>query len=346
MLGLYYQARNDNTRALSHLTRAVERGHGKAIKPLFQLAFTISNDTTKQRQSFGISALLAERGHQVAREHLAWCHLTGCGTTRDLDQAELLFFSAFEQGSTAAALYLCSLIESGVFRGDLEMPARLERKASDAGSTLTSLNDIVKYHNLARLKRVYNMNPGLFHDTDSSGNSLLHLACNAWFIQGVEFLISVHCEVNAKDLKGFSPLALCAQNDCVEIAKLLIRAGADVHSQASNMWKSTPLDIAMAHNSVRVTEELLRAGANFRDASHQDTPVQIAVGRKSFDVAQILVAAGADLFAPTVRGVVPAKAFDAHFSEKYQHVASLLRELLPQPICEEVQPHLLQLCVE
>jgi ankyrin repeat protein len=68
-------------------------------------------------------------------------------------------------------------------------------------------------------------------------------------IETVKQLLSQGADPNVfLDEARVTPLHFAAQNNCVEIAQLLIAAGADIHAKTYPDGE-TPLDVAMLHGN-------------------------------------------------------------------------------------------------
>ena len=81
-------------------------------------------------------------------------------------------------------------------------------------------------------------------------------------------------------------LHLAAEKDYLDVARVLLAAGADIEARTS--WGSTPLDWAANMGSKRVGELLLERGA-------RDYTVIVAAGLGRLDDVKRMAAAGADL---------------------------------------------------
>ena len=108
----------------------------------------------------------------------------------------------------------------------------------------------------------------------------------------VRSLLNQHIDVNAMQADGTTTFAWAAQLDDLEIAELLIRAGAKVN--AANDYGATPLWIACANGNSVMIEKLLKAGA---DPSVQlvsgETALMTAAELGSTDIVKLLVTYGA-----------------------------------------------------
>jgi ankyrin repeat protein len=82
-------------------------------------------------------------------------------------------------------------------------------------------------------------------------------------------------DVRAKNNWGNTPLHLAVWSNHIEIAKLLLKAGADV--EAINKYGNTPLHSASYNNSIETAKLLIKAGADL-DAKNkwEETPLHLA----------------------------------------------------------------------
>ena len=104
-------------------------------------------------------------------------------------------------------------------------------------------------------------------------------------------------------------LHLVAETDQVEIAQLLIDAGADIEALTS--WGATPLDWAAAMGSTRVGDLLLARGAT-------GLTLIVAAGLGKLETVKSMFASGADVSAHRRRGAPEAP--DDHWPEDSAHI--------------------------
>jgi len=101
-------------------------------------------------------------------------------------------------------------------------------------------------------------------------------------IKILEKLLSLGCDVNARDFAGYSPLHHCCtmygNEVTLKMAKRLIRAGADVN--AKNRFGYTAImEISMAHNRYDIFSFLLENGANpYLECNEGYSPLTMARG--------------------------------------------------------------------
>jgi len=98
--------------------------------------------------------------------------------------------------------------------------------------------------------------------------------------------------VNTTDENGNTALMHAATSSKVNIAKLLLGAGADVHMK--NKDRSTALIIAAWHGQVNMVEALINAGADVNVKNKAgNTALMIATANERKEIVRLLAAAGA-----------------------------------------------------
>ena len=95
---------------------------------------------------------------------------------------------------------------------------------------------------------------------DKFGRTPLMLACRNGHIKIASLLIRYGANVNAEDTSGNSALHYAAAYGFPECVDLLLNNNADINSQ--NLWKSTPLSIAMLKRNLAWVDQLLNKADN------------------------------------------------------------------------------------
>jgi ankyrin repeat protein len=110
----------------------------------------------------------------------------------------------------------------------------------------------------------------------------------------VRALLSQRADANSQAEDGTTALLWAAHWNDVDIADLLIRAGADPN--LANDLRMTPLSRACTNGSAVLVERLLEAGANPNTAvATGETPLMTCAGSGSADAVRLLIARGADV---------------------------------------------------
>lgn len=113
----------------------------------------------------------------------------------------------------------------------------------------------------------------------------------------VRSLLKQKVDVNAPQGDGATALHWAAFQDDVEMAQLLLNAGANVKA-ATREGAITPLFMACTNGSAPMIERLLKAGADARSTkSKGTTALMIAAASGSADAVKVLLDHGADLTA-------------------------------------------------
>jgi ankyrin repeat protein len=113
--------------------------------------------------------------------------------------------------------------------------------------------------------------------------------------QAVQALLKQHVDVNAAQIDGATALSWAAYQDDVEIAGLLIAAGANANT--TNDYGATPLILACANGSAGMVDKLLKAGANPKTVVplSEETPLMQCSRTGSADGVKSLLDRGVDI---------------------------------------------------
>jgi ankyrin repeat protein len=112
--------------------------------------------------------------------------------------------------------------------------------------------------------------------------------------EAVRALLAQNVDVNAPQSDGATALHWAAHRNDLDIADLLLRAGA--RASAANDYGITPLSLACTNRSAAMVEKLLAAGANPNLAqSNGETPLMSCVRTGSAEAVQMLLARGANV---------------------------------------------------
>lgn len=150
--------------------------------------------------------------------------------------------------------------------------------------------------------------------TNNAGNSLIHVAALLNSMKTMRFLLESKCsiDVNGPTLNGLTAAGLAAQNNNIEILKLLILHGANLHYQ-QNEQDYAPIHLAAGHDSVDVINFFIQKGVNpDQTYLHGMTAMHIASSHNGVNAIVALVEAKADLNKPSVVGITPLHLATAH----------------------------------
>ena len=120
--------------------------------------------------------------------------------------------------------------------------------------------------------------------------TLLHRAALHRRIEMVEFLLEQGCP-QQEDLEGNSPLHCAALGGDAEVARALIRAGADL--EAANHELDRPLHLAASVGNLEVVEVILEEGGQlYSRGSQENTALHQAAQAAQVEVMEELVRRG------------------------------------------------------
>ena len=140
----------------------------------------------------------------------------------------------------------------------------------------------------------------------------------------VRSLLKQHVDVNASQPDGATAISWAAYRDDLEMADLLISAGAKVNV-ANEDSSETPLLLACANGSAGMVDKLLKAGANPNAATWAgETPLMQCAHTGSVDAVKALLARGADVNAKDHREGDTALMWAV--AQKHTSVAHVLLE--------------------
>ncbi|OQE13301.1 hypothetical protein PENFLA_c050G10754 [Penicillium flavigenum] len=125
------------------------------------------------------------------------------------------------------------------------------------------------------------------------GTTLFHLAATANLVDVMDFLSSDEQELTQTDGRGNMALHLAAQWGHIEIAKILLKRGADF--EAKNNCQSTPLMEAARCGQLEFVEWLLQNGANIDTETAAGCALQAASRAGHQDAVRLLLEAGANV---------------------------------------------------
>ncbi|KAK3931141.1 GA-binding protein subunit beta-1 [Frankliniella fusca] len=185
------------------------------------------------------------------------------------------------------------------------------------------------------------MSKGAPFTTDWLGVSPLHLAVQNNHVETAEVLLRAGISQEARTKVDRTPLHMAAQGGHLESVKLLLRHGAEVN--CTDMLRMTPLHWAVENQNVEVIETLLQGGADPHALSKFDkTPISMAKDVGRHDIADLLESS--DYAA--VRLQVPLEAAAMLEQESLAATASIAAELTTDhhEVTQQIQaaPHILK----
>jgi len=113
-------------------------------------------------------------------------------------------------------------------------------------------------------------------------------------VKAVRSLLAQHVDVNATEADGFTALHWAAQRDNLEIADLLLSAGANV--RAPSRYNITPLSLACTNGDAALIDRFLKAGPDANATSEEgQTALMTAALTGKVDAVKLLLAHGAQV---------------------------------------------------
>ncbi|MDP3787708.1 MAG: ankyrin repeat domain-containing protein [Candidatus Chromulinivorax sp.] len=162
-----------------------------------------------------------------------------------------------------------------------------------------SVNDIeeafylmIKYNDVKKIKK---LNPSMVNlqAQDDFGYTPLHWACVHNAIDVAKLFILKGCNIHTKNNDDWSLLHTTAGNNSLELVKLLIQKGVNIENK-DNFGK-TPLNSAVCTHAIETVKFLIDAGAdvNAQDNTHATPLLCLSVYLEPIELAQMLIDAGA-----------------------------------------------------
>lgn len=147
------------------------------------------------------------------------------------------------------------------------------------------LHIAVQHNEIDTVRRIVN---NVNANSVLGGYAPLHWAAQEGYLEMAELLIDAGADLNVRDDCGFSPLHKAVGENDTNMAKLLIAKGADVNSY--DEINGTPLFTACAHNRLSISELLLSSGADVNVCDkYGNSPIVYAVIRGHYDIVKQLI---------------------------------------------------------
>lgn len=133
------------------------------------------------------------------------------------------------------------------------------------------------------------------NETDSDGNTPLHIAVDSGNEQITKLLIDAGAKMNLQNNKGYAPLHFSVIND-IECTKLLLNSGANVNIE--HPTDECLLIAAVKSMNLEATKLLLEAGADVSTKDEKNrTALYYSVLKNNVEITKLLVEFGASVSA-------------------------------------------------
>ncbi|KPA12677.1 hypothetical protein MHK_007119 [Candidatus Magnetomorum sp. HK-1] len=155
---------------------------------------------------------------------------------------------------------------------------------------------IGEFNNGGKIKGKFNLpDKTNVNDYLKDGFTAFLIACYMGDIKLVEELINIGADINIPNkIDKYSPLSRCIGNDHTDIAKFLIKKGANINQRTKE--QETPLMIAVRKKNYEVAKAILDTNVDI-NAKRKDgnTALFLAVLNKDKDMVVLLIKNGADV---------------------------------------------------
>ncbi|KAK3090273.1 hypothetical protein FSP39_010553 [Pinctada imbricata] len=167
-----------------------------------------------------------------------------------------------------------------------------------------SLWQVLRENDKETLESLLEKHPEYIHDTDSTGNGVLHIVSKYNAIKLAEILIRHKADVHQKSYPyEVSPLHTAAKNNSVDLCRLLLENGAKIDVRDCKM--KTPLHYAARRGNLEVLEIQYGADVKARDVN-ESTPFLFAAAEGMIE---------------TIKHIIQADTVDSIVSASYNGVA-------------------------
>ena len=130
--------------------------------------------------------------------------------------------------------------------------------------------------------------------TDGRKRSALHAAALVGNLEIADCLIAAGADLDCRDFKGFTPLAIAIINNKTKLALSLMKKGADVN--IADYKERTPLHHAVRSNNLKCTKYLVQFGADVNRRGRRNvTALAMAIKLKRIQIEKYLVGVLADI---------------------------------------------------
>ncbi len=135
-------------------------------------------------------------------------------------------------------------------------------------------------------------------DKSYGGSTPLHVAVENGNIEIAQILLNAGAKTNAKNFDKRTPLMMLDEDATPELVNLLLRYRAKVNVTDSE--KNTPLILASAYSNAEVVQALINAGANVNATNKEgETALMSAVRNDEIETVKLLLGSGANVNSKT-----------------------------------------------
>jgi ankyrin repeat protein len=143
-----------------------------------------------------------------------------------------------------------------------------------------------------------------FNQKDSSGSTILSLACSKGYTEIITILLKKNADPHIEDNQGCSPLFMACENGHIKAVEALIEGGVNLN-QARTTDGTTPLFMACQKGHLKVVEALIAVKVNLDQTCNGVTPLFIACEGGRIKVVEALIEGGANLNKAQTNGETP-----------------------------------------
>ena len=168
----------------------------------------------------------------------------------------------------------------------------------------TRLADAAARRDIAAVKTLIAQKANV-NEAGTDGTPALHWAVRVDDLDMARLLLGAGADAKLANRHGATPLALATTNGSPAMMRLLLEAGADAN--AVDHANETMLMIASRVGVLDSVKLLLQRGAmaDTKDVTYQQTALMVAVREGHTDIVRLLLEAGADVNAQTRQGATP-----------------------------------------